>query len=156
LHYSRIFIAANWVTAFGMIIIMRLAVNMIKSRSAKWCLPAAIIADADTATDTLYALASDNGMGLGAQAIFLRNKRPETNDREEVRAGYRALDVLTDKANYEDYILHHPEFFYIISLEGIQGERRERLLKLFHENNIRSALIPSITRAGTSQSEPHY
>jgi len=156
LHYSRIFIATNWAVAFAMIIFTRLGINIIKSRSAKWKLPAAIIADADTATDTLYALASDGGMGLAAQAILLRNKKPGTIDREELPARYKNIDVLADRDDYENYILSNPHFFYIISLESFRGGRRERLIKLFHQNGIGFALIPSISRTSIYQSEPRY
>lgn len=156
LHYSRIFIATNWTVAFAMIVFTRLGINMIKCRSDKWKLPAAIIADVDTATDTLYALASDSGMGLAAQAIFLRNKSPEAIDREEFPARYRNINVLADRDDYEEYILKNPHMFYIVSLEGFQGERRDHLVKLFHRHNIGFALIPSISRTSTYQSEPQY
>lgn len=156
LYYSRLFIATNWAVAFSMIVFTRLGVNMVKSRSAKWRLPAVIIADADTATDALYALSSDVGMGLSARALLLRNKSPETVDREEFPAGYRNIDVLAGRDDYEDYILKNPDLFYIVSLDGLSGDRRERLIRLFNRNDIGYALIPSISRTSTYQSDPDY
>ncbi|MGZ9097475.1 MAG: sugar transferase [Micavibrio sp.] len=156
LHYSRIFIATNWTVVLGMILLTRLGANIIKCHSGAWELPAVIIADADTATDTLYALASDRGMGLTAQTIFLRNKKSGTIDREELPARYKNINVLTDRDDYENYIDNNPHFFYIVSLESFRDSRRDRLVKLFHRKGIGFALIPSISRTGTYQSEPHY
>ncbi len=156
LTYPRIFIAANWIIAYGMVVLTRLGINVIKSRSRNWKLPAAIIADAETATDTLFALASDGGMGLAARTIFLRNKNPAALDREELPASYRTIDVLTEREDYEDYVLKNPDLFYIVSLEGLQGARRDRLIRLFHQNGIRFSLLPALSRTGTYQSEPNY
>lgn len=151
-----IFIVTSWLTAFSMFVIVRMVMNKIKCNWEGWRVPAAIIADPDTAMDALYALASDRGMGLAARAIFLRNRNASVMDREELPEAYRNIDILTGNDNYEDYILRHPNLFYIISLESVEGEHRDRLVSFLHRHNIQFALLPTLLHTGTYQSEPHY
>src|SRR5690606_93869 len=95
LHYSRILIATNWVLAFGFFILGRFGVNIIKSRSDNWQIPTVIMADADTATDTLYALSSDGGMGLRAQYVLIRDQSASF-DREELPGRYKNVQILSE------------------------------------------------------------
>ncbi len=156
LHYSRILIATNWIVAYGMLLIIRLGMNMIKSCSEEWKLSAVIIADANTATDALYALASDGGTGLNARTILLQEQNIEALDREELPASYRNIDVRTAGSSYESYILANPDCFYIVSLEGFSKLQRDQLLKLLKRNDVSFALIPDIAHTSLYQSEPHY
>ncbi len=156
LYYSRIFIATNWLVAFGMVVLTRLGLNIVKSRLAAWKIPAVIIAGADTATDALYALASDTGMGLSVKKLLLRDKNSESVDREEFPAGYRNIDILNAHENCEEFILKNPNYFYLVSLEEFDSARRDKLIKLFNRNGTGYALIPSISRTSLYQAAPYY
>ncbi len=155
LYYSRIFIATTWVAAFVLIITMRYFMNLIKSWSDAWRLPAVIIADANTATDTLYALASDDGMGLDASAILLR-ENPEKLDREELPEKYKKINVLTELDDYRQFIIDNPWFFYLVALDSFRGSQREDLVKILTRNKNGFALLPAISGASIYHTEPYY
>ena len=151
-----VFFIASWLTGFSLLVIVRAVINGIKCQWKGWRIPAAVIADADTATDTLFALASDYGMGLEAHTIILRNRNPGALDRQELPAAYRNIHILTENNDYEDYIIRNPDLFYIISLDSFEGKRRDSLMRLLRHHKIHFALLPAITRTGTNQSEPRY
>ena len=150
-----IFLIANWITGFSLLVIIRSAIDKVKCRWKGWHIPAAIIADIDTATDTLFALASDNGLGLAAHTIILQNKNTGALDRKELPAAYQSINILTGSDYCEDYIINNPDLFYIISLDSFEGKCRKQLMRLLHDHDIHFALLPAIASAGTSKSELH-
>jgi Undecaprenyl-phosphate galactose phosphotransferase WbaP len=156
LHYPGMLIATNWLVAFCMIVLMRIAEGAAKSHWPSWKLPAIIIANADIATDALYAIVSDRGLGLSASAILLRDKDPNAIDREELPANYRNINILTGKDNYEDFIAKNPHYFYIVSLDSFRDDRRDHLIGLFQRNSVRFSLLPPVSRTGIYQSRPRY
>ena len=156
LHYPGMLIAANWLVAFCMIVLMRTATGAAKSQWPGWQLPAIIIANADIATEALYAIVSDRGLGLSASAILLCDRNPNAIDREELPANYRNIDILTGKDNYEDFIVKNPHYFYIVSLDSFRDDRRDHLIGLFQRHSVRFSLLPPISRAGIYQSRPRY
>lgn len=156
LYYSRIFIAVNWGLAFSLIVAARLGMNLVKSRSQAWRMPAVVVADIQTATDILYAFASDSSMGLVAETILLRDKNPEAIDREELPAQYRNIDILNSSRSYESFILNNPDCFYVVSLAGFRDECRNRLIQIFNQNNIDFAIIPAISQTCIYHSVPEY
>jgi undecaprenyl-phosphate galactose phosphotransferase len=155
LSYPPLLFIASWLTGFGLLIVVRSVIDRIKCGWEGWKIPAAVIADADTATDTLFALASDRGMGLTAHAIILQNRNTAL-DRDELPASYRNIKILTEGGNCEEYIIRNPDLFYIISLDSFDGANRDRLIRLLRQHDIHFALLPAITRMGTNMSEPRY
>lgn len=156
LNYPGALIAANWLVALFLIVVARVFFNAFKCRSASWTLPAVIIAGSDMATDSLYALAADAGLGLSVRAILLRDKEAAKFDREELPAGYRDIDILPDPDRHEDFILRHPQFFYIVCLDSFRDDRRDRLIKLLRDCGIRYSLMPAVPRTSIYQTRPRY
>lgn len=157
LSYPLFFLFATGLTGFGMLVLARFIIDRIKCSWGGWQIPAAVIADADTVTDTLFALASDRGMGMTARAVILRNGNPGTLlDREELPAAYRNVDILKENGSCEDYIVRNPDLFYIIALDSFEASRRDALMRLLRRHDIQFALLPAITSTGAYQSEPHY
>lgn len=154
LHYSRILIATNWVLAFDFFILGRFGVNIIKSRSDNWQIPTVIMADADTATDTLYALSSDGGMGLRAQYVLIRDQSGSF-DREELPGRYKNVQILSE-INFESFIKKNSDLFYVVSLENLAEKERDLLLKIFHQNKIGYALMPVVSGSCIYQAAPDY
>ncbi|HTK85373.1 MAG TPA: hypothetical protein VL625_09840, partial [Patescibacteria group bacterium] len=156
LEYPAILIIGTWLLAFFTIVTARVFLNEFKCRSAGWTRPAVIVAGSDMATDSLYALAADVGLGLSVQAILLRDKEAAKFDREELPAGYRDIDILPDSDTHEDFILRHPQLFYIVCLDSFRDDRRDRLIKLLRDCGIDFALMPAIPRTSMYQTKPRY
>lgn len=156
LKYPGMLIAGTWLTALLLLVAGRLVLNKIRCRSASWTLPAVIIAGSDMATDSLYALAADAGLGLSVRAILLRDKDAASFDREELPAGYRDIDILPDAEMHENYILRHPHHFYIVCLESFPDDRRDRIVKLLRDCGIQFSLMPAISRTSMYQTRPRY
>lgn len=156
LHYSRILIVIFWSLAFGALLLSRIFGYKIKSHAASWKLPTVIVGDVGTITDALFAMDSDRSMGLDPQVVLLRDKEAETLDREELPERYRHIRILDGLTGYQKFLETNPEFYYVIAMEAFRGDRRDSLIALLTQKNIRFSIIPSISRTSLYQSKPLY
>ncbi|NCC22340.1 MAG: exopolysaccharide biosynthesis polyprenyl glycosylphosphotransferase [Alphaproteobacteria bacterium] len=154
LDYSRILIATNWVAMLVFVLLSRYGVNLVKARSEAWRIPAVIVGDMNTATDTLFALVSDAGMGLEARCILMRDREPEKFDRDEFPSLYRDIPVHSGLADFESFILGNPDDYYIVSIESFRGRQRDALIALLNRNRIRFGLVPAISRLSMVETAP--
>lgn len=156
LNYSLIVIIANWVLCFGLLVLFRWIAYKVRRNSPLWRLPTAIIGDASTATDVLYAFCADPSTGYEVQTVFLRDKEPQNFNLEDLPAKYRNLTVNTGYNDHEVYISEHPDHFYLVALESFRGQERDRLIDLLNQHKSRFAIIPTIARMSLYEMEPRY
>ncbi len=72
-----------WHVAMMCLIVFRFVLNLIKMRTTGWKIPAVIIGDANVATHTLFAIASDRGMGYDPKYILMRGSENRSFDKDE-------------------------------------------------------------------------
>lgn len=156
LPFSRLMIVANWLLAFGFLLIGRQIVFLILAKRRQWQRPTVLIADNQTAIDCFHAFSADGHTGYKIHTILLRDQQAGLFNVAKLPREEQDVEIITDPRAYENFISQYPENFYIISIEGFRGRERDLLMKMLEKMQVDYAIIPSIKRVHLYGMEPHY
>lgn len=156
MYFSRLLIIANWGFAFVFLIASRHIAYLVQRNAAWWQVPTIVIGDSATVSDVLYALNGDPSTGYIPHTVFLRGPRSEEFSLEAIPARFRRVHVHEDHADIDQYILAHPDNYYIISLESFRGEARDDVIRALDKAEARYAIIPAIGGISLYDMEPRY
>ena len=148
--------ATTWLLAMTFIVICRLISFRILSKFSNWTVPVTLLGDNQMVIDCMYAFYNDGFTGIEVKNIMLRDKEKKPICLDFIPASHPALNVIDATGEYFDYIRQHKENFYIIGLEGIRGQNRDRLLKTLDSENISYAVVPPTKRLHLYGIEPQY
>lgn len=150
-------VALTWVCAGAYLLAGRQISRHILVQQGKWNLPTVILGDAQSIIDGLFAITTDRYAGYEVTAILLRDRDFDQFDRENLPAKYRNLPLIDARGEYyENYMAANPHLFYIIALDAIRGEQRDRLLSTLGSRHLRHAIIPPIRRISMYGMDPHF
>ncbi len=156
LYFSRLVIVLNWAFAFGFILAGRHLAYLIQKDAAYWRVPTIVIGDSAAVSDVLYALKGDPSTGYIPHTVFLRGRNSEEFSLENIPAKFRDINVYEDNDNFDQYILAHPDNYYIISLESFRGDKRDDVIRALDKAEARYAIIPAIAGISLYDMEPRY
>lgn len=156
--YPPALIIASWLGCAALLIILRQASLTIASYMHSWSLPTVLLCDRETACEAFHALCADGETGYKIHTILLHDD--EGND-EPFDLGTLPRECeppaeILDGSQYKSYIIHHPDNFYLISLDGFTKRERDELIFLLDINDIDYALIPSTQHVEVYNVEPHH
>ncbi|MFP4097378.1 MAG: exopolysaccharide biosynthesis polyprenyl glycosylphosphotransferase [Alphaproteobacteria bacterium] len=146
----------HWAAALIFLICSRMATYQIKKRARSWKLPTVIIADVDTLTTILFAMSTDIGVGLDPKYGVIRDKISKTLPPEELPDRYKDIKILNGLTDYREFIRSHTHYYYVISMESFRGTKRDSVLKLLADENVRFAIVPVISHMSLYHSRSLY
>jgi len=156
LNESRLLLTLSWVFAFILMVSFRRFACWLGSQFKWWKTPTVVIGDNATVTDLIYAFHADPYAGYDVHTVFLRDRDRHHFDLTTLPHEYQHMQVRNGLLEYESYISSHPDEFYVVSLDAFRGETRDRLINALDEAEAAYAIVPSITRIGLYEMEPHY
>lgn len=157
--FSRFFIIFNWAVAAALLIVFRQLSFILLRQSKDWRLHVVLIADGPTVTDTMYAFYADGHTGYEVKVILLRDNEPDTFSLDFLPKAHPAIELIPVGKQvdiYTQFIHENPNYFYILSLDGFRGKRRDALMAALEDTNVHYAIIPPIKRLHLHGMEPHY
>jgi Undecaprenyl-phosphate galactose phosphotransferase WbaP len=149
-------ILAVWLFTGGWLIFGRSIALHAVSRAPDWKLHVALIGDAQVITDSFYALNSDGLTGYEIKVVLVQGHPAEKLDLSFLPKNYPPVDVIYVTHDIDAFVREHAQYFYIISIDGLRGERRDRLMEVLSETGRDYAVIPPIKRLDLYGAEPHY
>lgn len=155
-QFSWVLIAVTWALVFALVLFGRLVVRHLAKSRDIWDIPAVIIGDIETVTDTLFAFANDNYTGYKVHTVFLRDRKAGNFDLSNVPSMYGNLRVIRNSHHYTSYIEKNLDHFFVIALETFRGEERDTLINTLNRLNALYAIVPPISRMSLYEMEPRY
>ncbi|PZP55832.1 MAG: hypothetical protein DI586_05570 [Micavibrio aeruginosavorus] len=150
-------IALNWALCFIAFIFFRLSVFRLRRNSKRWQLPTVIIGDSSTTSDILYAFNADTSTGYDVHTVFLRDLHDtDPHQIDDLPSRYKNLKIEHDLENYEDYIIHNPNNYYVVVLDTFPGILRDRIVESLNKANALYSVVPTISRMSVYEMEPRY
>ncbi|MBX2834930.1 MAG: hypothetical protein KTR28_08155, partial [Micavibrio sp.] len=156
LKISLSYVFISWILAYGLLIIGRIVVYSILPRFDDWKLPVTLFGDNQMVIDCMYAFYNDGQTGFEVETILLRDKNKKPICLNFIPDDHPPIKMVDASKDYIEYIKSNPDSFYIIGLEGIRGENRDKLINTLENNNINYAIVPPTKRLHLYGMEPHY
>lgn len=154
--FSPILTATHWLLAFGAILICRRISFAIVSNMRGWKLPVILVGDQDVIMDSMYALYADGFTGYEVKKIILQTYKDEPFDLDFIPKEHPKIDLIRKMRGIQDFIRKNPDYYYIISIEGFRGDRRDSLMETLQLQHVPYAIIPPMRRMHLHGMEPHY
>ena len=154
--FSRASVFLSWIFAFFFILLGRQIIQLILEKLGKWHFSAVLIANTEMATDILYALSSDHYTGCRVNTLVLKENIDNDIDRTFLPKDFRDIIVASGVADYSSYIKKNPGEFYIISLDSLDYEDRDKIFDLMQKLNAEYVVIPPTAKVSLYGMEPQY
>ncbi|TAE34446.1 MAG: hypothetical protein EAY65_02140 [Alphaproteobacteria bacterium] len=151
-------LGVRWLVLVLCIGCMRMVIlNMIRARSREWTLPVTIIGNEDIVGDTYFALHPDTLTGYKITTILF-----DAPVSAEAHAQLMQMfqgdmpTIASSPCDIPAYICANPHAFYVISLDGFRGERRDHMMDALEKSDCDYAIIPPMKRLHLYGMEPQY
>jgi undecaprenyl-phosphate galactose phosphotransferase len=109
-----------------------------------------------TIADCFSAFYADGLTGYEVKIVMLRGRKDERLDLEFLPADHPPIDIRQCDEHFDEFIRENPGYFYIFSLDGFRGEKRDKLMAALEQTQSEYAIIPPIRRLHLHGMEPHY
>jgi len=149
-------IIANWVVAFFFVLAARRLALGAVSLSKSWKLPVVIVGERSIVMDTVYALYADGLTGYEVKQVIITDEEEDPFLTDFIPTGHPEVKVHYMARGIQNFIRKNPEYFYVLSIEDIRGERRDQMMHTLHRQNVPYAVIPPMRRLDLYGMEPHY
>ncbi len=157
--FSRISVFLSWSCALVFILLGRQIIRITLEQSGNWVFSSVIIGDRETVMDTLHALSSDSYTGCKVHTLILCEDEDSDIDRSLLPPKYRDIMVVHLPAGHEsytNYIKNNPSEFYIIALDAVSEDGRDKIFTLLDRLNTDYIMIPPMSRLSLYGVEPQY
>ena len=142
MSFSRLMIGLCWVYVFLITLALRQIVYRIVRERGMWRIPTVIIADAQTAIDTLYAFATDHYTGYNVKTILIREDEDNTFSKDTIPEQFKDIEIIREDVIYKEYVEKKLDHFFVICLETFRGSERDTLIRSLTELKALYAIIP--------------
>ncbi len=139
-----------------LLILARLTSIQIVIRLPRWKLPLIVIGDAQIITDCFYAFYADGFTGYEIKKVLLQNHERNPLDLSFLPDAHPPVDVIPMQDGFDTFIREYEKYFYVLSLDGFRGERRDNLMQALEETGRGYSIIPPMKRLHLHGMEPHY
>ncbi len=139
-------VTAGWMVTMVLLLCFRHLTFQILPKFRDWKVPVTLFGDNQMVIDCIHAFYNDGHTGIHVKNIMLRDKEKEPVCLDFIPPSHSSITMIDATGDYLDYILQNKDVFYIIGLEGVRGDNRDRLIQALVDNEISYAVVPPTKR----------